>query len=65
MFEINYNLIEIDYYEDSWYRRKQVGNHKLVYYQRSTGYWSKSKYDSNGYLIYCESPTGIIIDKNK
>jgi uncharacterized membrane protein len=30
----------------------------LIYYENSTGYWSKREYDSKGNLIYYETSTG-------
>ena len=30
----------------------------IIYYEKSTGYWQKSKYDTNGKQVYFEDSTG-------
>ena len=37
-------------------------NGKLIYLERSNGYWAKREYDSNGNRIYYENSNGIIRD---
>ena len=34
-------------------------NGKVIYYENSDGYWSRSEYDSNGKEIYYEEPNGL------
>ena len=38
-------------------------NGKLIYYEKSNGYWFKQEYDSNNNRIYLEDSTGYIEDK--
>ncbi len=37
-------------------------NGRVIYYERSDGYWSKREYDDNGDVIYWENSHGIIED---
>ena len=34
-------------------------NGKLIYYEKSNGYWFKQEYDSNNNVIYLENSTGF------
>ena len=34
-------------------------NNKLIYYEDSSGFWSKTEYDQDGNLIYYEIPNGF------
>jgi len=34
-------------------------NGKEIYYESSTGFWSKSEYDAQSSLIYCEDSDGF------
>jgi len=38
-------------------------NGKQIYYENSTGFWSKTEYNSDGNEIYYEHSDGFIIDK--
>jgi hypothetical protein len=37
-------------------------NGARLYYERSSGYWLKREYDSDGNIIYSENSNGIIED---
>ena len=37
-------------------------NGALLYYERSSGYWVKREYDSEGNIIYLENAEGLIED---
>ena len=43
----------LDFFDENTY---------LIYFEDSTGYWSKREYDSNGTRTYYESSHGLIID---
>jgi hypothetical protein len=38
-------------------------NGKLIYYEKSNGYWVKREYDTNNNVIYLENSNGVIVDK--
>ena len=38
-------------------------NGNEIYYERSTGFWSKREYNAQGDQIYYEDSTGYIFDK--
>jgi len=51
-------------FKTNGYLEIKDNNGKEIYYERSSGYWVKWEYDSQGNQIYCENSShGVIEDK--